>query len=123
MQPTHFIILVLSIVLTASLVRIAIKAFAKDRARQFAEGQAAGRVEGRSEVEGLINKDLQLLLEITNTLQLAHKTWLSLPGTEPYRGKVITQLDELRKVALRIRDQGPTQQAESVDPSQQERAA
>lgn len=110
MHPTHFLIAALGMALAYSLFRIAAKALAADRRYQFAEGKAAGRVEGRadrlSEHNALQMADLHTLLEISNTLHVAHKTWRAIPHTEKYRAQATKHLNDLNQIAKRIRDQG-----------------
>jgi len=108
MQSIHYIILALGAALAFSLFRIAVRAIAKDRHYQYAEGKAAGRIEGRSERLSEHNSlqlaDLQTLLEISNTLHVAHKTWRAIPNTEKYRARVTEHLNDLNAIAKRIRD-------------------
>jgi hypothetical protein len=110
MQPIHFLVLALVTALIYSLFRIGVKAVTKDRLYQFAEGKAAGRIEGRaervSEHNALQMADLHTLLEISNTLHVAHKTWRAIPHTEKYRAQATQHLNDLNKIAKRIRDQG-----------------
>jgi hypothetical protein len=125
MQTTHFLILALVIALVTSLFLITIKALAADRRRQFAAGKTAGRIEGRSarvsEHNALQLADLQTLLEISNTLHVAHQTWCALPNTDAYRARVAVNLKALDKIARRIREEG---QAIVIDaPVAQEKAA
>lgn len=110
MQPIHFFVLALVTALIYSLFRIGVKAVTKDRLYQFAQGKAAGRIEGRaervSEHNALQMADLHTLLEISNTLHVAHKTWRAIPHTEKYRAQATQHLNDLNKIAKRIRDQG-----------------
>lgn len=110
MQPIHFLVLALATALIYSLFRIGVKAITKYRLYQFAEGKAAGRIEGRaervSEHNALQMADLHTLLEISNTLHVAHKTWRAIPHTEKYRAQATQHLNDLNKIAKRIRDQG-----------------
>lgn len=124
MQPIHFIIFALTAALAYSLCRIGAKAIAKDRRYQFAQGKAAGRIEGRtdrvSEHNALQMSDLQTLLEISNTLHVAHKTWRAIPHTEKYRAQATKHLNDLNTIAKRIRDEG---QPEKTVATEQENAA
>jgi len=114
MQPIHFLVLALVTALIYSLFRIGVKAVTRDRLYQFAEGKAAGRIEGRiegraergSEHNALQMADLHTLLEISNTLHVAHKTWRAIPHTEKYRAQATQHLNDLNKIAKRIRDRG-----------------
>jgi hypothetical protein len=108
MQPMHLLTLILVVILAFSLARIATRALAKDRRYQFAQGRAAGRIEGRSEKlsahNALQQEDLQTLVDISTTLNVAHKFWLQLPGTEPYRLRVVEHMNALSWIATRIKD-------------------
>lgn len=50
----------------------------------------------------LSRDDIQLLLDIATTLSVAHKFWLPIQGTEPWRARAATQLTQLNKIANRI---------------------
>lgn len=106
MQPMHFLILALAAVLGFSLIRITTKALAKDRRYQFAQGKAVGRIEAQSEKlsahNALQQQDLQTLVDISTTLNVAHKFWLPMTGTEPYRRRVEEHLKALNRIATRI---------------------
>jgi hypothetical protein len=110
----HFLTLILVVVLAVSLARIATRAIAKDRRYQFAQGRAAGRIEGRSEKlsahNALQQENLQTLVDISTTLNVANKFWLGLPGTEPYRLRVVEHMKALGRIATRIKelDQAPS---------------
>lgn len=114
MQSMHFLILILGGVLGFSLIRIATKALAKDRRFQFAQGRAAGRIEARSAKlsahNALQQQDLQTLVDISSTLNVAHKFWLPITGTEPYRRRVVEHMAALSKIATRVKalDQTPS---------------
>lgn len=50
-----------------------------------------------------LNKaDLQVLVDTAATLSLAHKTWLPVKGTEPWRARAATQMEQLNGIAHRI---------------------
>lgn len=52
---------------------------------------------------GLLTKDdHQVLLDTATTLGLAHKTWLAIKGTEPWRARAATQREQLNSIAHRI---------------------
>lgn len=124
MQSIHYIVLALGAALAFSLLRIAVRAVAKDRRYQYAEGKAAGRIEGRSERLSEHNTlqlaDLQTLYDISNTLQTAYKTWRLIPGTESYRLQAENQLKALHAMAIRIRNEGQDSDIRTVE---QEKAA
>lgn len=50
----------------------------------------------------LTKADLQLLIDTAETLGMAHKTWLPIKGTEPWRARAATQLELLNGIAHRI---------------------
>ncbi|MCW6058270.1 hypothetical protein [Pseudomonas fragariae (ex Marin et al. 2024)] len=50
----------------------------------------------------LTKADLQVLADTAITLGLAHKTWVHIKGTEPWRTRATTQLQELNAIVLRI---------------------
>ncbi|WP_116886313.1 hypothetical protein [Pseudomonas syringae] len=50
----------------------------------------------------LTKADLQVLLDTATTLGLAHKTWVHIKGTEPWRTRATTQLEQLNAMVLRI---------------------
>jgi len=50
----------------------------------------------------LTQADLQLLLDTATTLGMAHKTWLPIKGTEPWRARASAQLELLNGIARRI---------------------
>lgn len=50
----------------------------------------------------LTKADLQVLSDIAITLGLAHKTWVHIKGTEPWRTRATTQLEQLNSIVLRI---------------------
>ncbi|WP_110951289.1 hypothetical protein [Pseudomonas bohemica] len=112
MQPIHLLILALGVALAFVLFRITTKALAKDRRFQFAQGIAAGRIEGQSEKlsehNALQQADLQTLIDVSTTLHVAHKFWTPITGTEPYRRRVVEHLKALNRIATRIQQQGQT---------------
>lgn len=64
-----------------------------------------------SQLEGQLNAgytgsltkaDLQVLSDTAITLGLAHKTWVHIKGTEPWRTRATTQLEQLNAMVLRI---------------------
>ena len=124
MQSIHFIIFALAAVLAFSLCRIGAKAIAKDRRFQFAQGKAAGRIEGRAERvtenNALQMTDLRTLLEISNTLHVAHKTSRAIPHTDKYQAQATKHLNDLNRIAKRIRDEG---EAGTTGTVKQEQAA
>jgi hypothetical protein len=124
MQPIHFIVLILAAALVYSLFRIGVKAAAKDRRYQFAEGRAAGRIEGRaervSEHNALQQSDLDTLLAISKTLQVAHRMWCAIPHTNKYQARAAEHLADLNKIATRIQAEC---QASITDAVEQEKAA
>lgn len=122
MQPIHFIALILAAGLVYSLLRIGIKAVAKDRLYQFAEGRAIGRVEHLAEQKAQQVTDLATLQDISTTLRAANQTWQRMPGTEPYRARVTSQLIALSEIAARIRQQQPNE-ARNTETVDQEKAA
>ncbi|KOP57853.1 hypothetical protein OX90_06915 [Pseudomonas coronafaciens pv. porri] len=50
----------------------------------------------------LTKADLQVLSDTAITLGLAHKTWVHIKGTEPWRTRATTQLEQLNAIVLRI---------------------
>ncbi|MCJ8177338.1 hypothetical protein MRS45_14665 [Pseudomonas viridiflava] len=46
--------------------------------------------------------DIQVLLDTATTLDLAHKTWTPMKGTEPWRARAASQLAYLEGLAHRI---------------------
>lgn len=50
----------------------------------------------------LTKADLQVLSDTAITLGLAHKTWVHVKGTEPWRTRATTQLQQLNAIVLRI---------------------
>lgn len=50
----------------------------------------------------LTKADLQVLSDTAITLGLAHKTWVHIKGTEPWRTRAATQLEQLNSIVLRI---------------------
>lgn len=50
----------------------------------------------------LTKADLQVMSDTAITLGLAHKTWVHIKGTEPWRTRATTQLQELNAIVLRI---------------------
>ncbi|RMS10192.1 hypothetical protein ALP72_04492 [Pseudomonas coronafaciens pv. coronafaciens] len=50
----------------------------------------------------LTKADLQVLSDTAITLGLAHKMWTSIKGTEPWRARAATQLEQLNSIVLRI---------------------
>ncbi|WP_268800660.1 hypothetical protein [Pseudomonas huanghezhanensis] len=50
----------------------------------------------------LTTADLQVLSDTAITLGLAHKTWVHIKGTEPWRTRATTQLEQLNSIVLRI---------------------
>ncbi|MCK9775933.1 hypothetical protein [Pseudomonas syringae] len=50
----------------------------------------------------LTKADLQVLSDTAITLGLAHKTWVHVKGTEPWRTRATNQLQELNAIVLRI---------------------
>lgn len=121
MQPYKIIIGALIAILLVSFARIISKGQARKQRIEFARGRAAGRKEAREETHALIVNDLQTLNDISETLQLAHRFWLPIQGTQPHRKRVVDQLDAIRKIALRIRDQQQTPNSTVV--TDQENAA
>ena len=73
---------------------------------------------------GTLSKDdLQLLLDIATTLTVAHKFWLPIQVTEPWRARATIQLTQLSKIANRIlesiRAQHPAQpDAPTIQPGE-----
>jgi hypothetical protein len=120
----HFLILAIVAILGLSLFRITIKALAKDRRFQFEQGRASGRIEARSEKlsahNALQHQDLQTLVDISTTLNVAHKFWLPIAGTEPYRRRVVEHMNALSQIATRIKE---LDEAPSDTQSAQEKAA
>ncbi|KPY05801.1 hypothetical protein ALO61_102333 [Pseudomonas savastanoi pv. nerii] len=50
----------------------------------------------------LTKADLQVMSDTAITLGLAHKTWVHVKGTEPWRTRATTQLQQLNAIVLRI---------------------
>ncbi|KTB75349.1 MULTISPECIES: hypothetical protein [Pseudomonas] len=50
----------------------------------------------------LTKADLQVLSDTAIALGLAHKTWVHVKGTEPWRTRATNQLQELNAIVLRI---------------------
>ncbi|WP_122585053.1 hypothetical protein [Pseudomonas viridiflava] len=50
----------------------------------------------------LTQADMQVLLDTATTLDLAHKTWTPMKGTEPWRARAASQLAHLEGIAHRI---------------------
>lgn len=50
----------------------------------------------------LTKADLQVMSDTAITLGLAHKTWVHIKGTEPWRTRAATQLEQLNRIVLRI---------------------
>ncbi|MBP0938976.1 hypothetical protein V2K16_01925 [Pseudomonas alliivorans] len=50
----------------------------------------------------LTKADLQVLSDTSITLGLVHKTWVHVKGTEPWRTRATTQLQDLNAIVLRI---------------------
>ncbi|KPY34587.1 hypothetical protein [Pseudomonas syringae] len=50
----------------------------------------------------LTKTDLQVLSDTAITLGLAHKTWVHIKGTEPWRTRATTQLEYLNAIVLRL---------------------
>ncbi|PBP70579.1 hypothetical protein CCL15_13615 [Pseudomonas syringae] len=50
----------------------------------------------------LTKADLQVMSDTAITLGLAHKTWVHIKGTEPWRTRATTQLEHLNAIVLRI---------------------
>ncbi|MEE5122131.1 hypothetical protein V2K50_20000 [Pseudomonas alliivorans] len=50
----------------------------------------------------LTQADMQVLLDTATTLDLAHKTWTPMKGTEPWRARAASQLVHLEGIAHRI---------------------
>ncbi|WKW33929.1 hypothetical protein KIH13_09470 [Pseudomonas viridiflava] len=50
----------------------------------------------------LTTADLQVLLDTATTLDLAHKTWSPMKGTDPWRTRAASQLAHLEGIAHRI---------------------
>lgn len=63
----------------------------------------------------LTKADLQVMSDTAITLGLAHKTWVHIKGTEPWRTRATTQLEHLNAIVLRILGQvrGGSRSAES----------
>lgn len=64
--------------------------------------------------------DLQVLLDTATTLDLAHKTWTPMKGTEPWRTRAASQLAHLEGIAhrmvvdIRATDRPPVATAEAA---------
>ncbi|MBD8186174.1 hypothetical protein IFU20_08290 [Pseudomonas viridiflava] len=64
---------------------------------------------GNSPTRLLTQEDTQVLLDTAITLDLAHKTWTPMKGTEPWRARAASQLAHLEGIAHRIlADLSPT---------------
>lgn len=50
----------------------------------------------------LTKEDLQVLIDTAHTLGMAHRTWHSIKGTEPWQARARTQLEALNNIAQRI---------------------
>lgn len=50
----------------------------------------------------LTKADLQVLSDTAITLGLAHKTWVHIKGTEPWRTRATIQLEQLNAIVVRI---------------------
>ncbi|WP_122582032.1 hypothetical protein [Pseudomonas viridiflava] len=50
----------------------------------------------------LTQADMQVLLDTATTLNLAHRTWVPMKGTEPWRVRAASQLIHLESIAHRI---------------------
>jgi len=50
----------------------------------------------------LTRADLEVLIDTAETLGMAHKTWLPIKGTEPWRARAAAQLELLNGIARRI---------------------
>jgi len=50
----------------------------------------------------LTQEDIQVLINTATTLDVAHKFWIPIKGTEPWRDRAATQLSQLNKIANRI---------------------
>lgn len=86
-----------------------------DKAKHYCAGRTAALQQARLEKDRLTTADLQTLLDITNTLRLAHSTWLPMPGTEPVRARVVIQLTALNKIASRMGNEPSAYQAMPTD--------
>lgn len=109
MQLQNIALIIIAIIISSgvsyALFIIARYAITSDHARHYNDGKALGVQQGRAEVGGLLVTDLQTLADITNTLRLAHSTWLPIIGTEPHRARVVAQLKALNSIAARIRSE------------------
>ncbi|MEE4079971.1 hypothetical protein [Pseudomonas viridiflava] len=47
----------------------------------------------------LTQADMQVLLDTATTLDLAHKTWTLMKGTEPWRARALSQIAHLNEIA------------------------
>jgi hypothetical protein len=52
----------------------------------------------------LTKQDMQTLLDIVATLDMAHQTWLPMRGTEPWRAKAAAQIKSINTLANRVLD-------------------
>ena len=52
----------------------------------------------------LTKRDMQTLFDIVETLDMAHKTWLPVRGTEPWRAKAAAQVKQINILANRVLD-------------------
>jgi hypothetical protein len=104
----HHIVMTIAAILALGMAYafylFVVYAVTSNHARHFGEGHAAGLHQARFENSALTTADLEMLLAITNTLRLAHSTWLPMVGTEPHQARVVAQLTALNKIAIRIRD-------------------
>lgn len=106
MQMQNAGIVIIAIIIAAgftyALYILATYFITSDKARHFRDGFTTGLRQARLESDRLKTSDLNTLLAITNTLRLAHSTWLPMQGTEPVRARVVTQLAALNEIAKRI---------------------
>jgi hypothetical protein len=107
MQIQHIAILIVALGLAGGLYLSVVYALTGAKSRHYRAGLIAGRLQARTENNALTLADLQTLVDISNTLRLAHSTWFPMPGTEPQRNRVVDQLAALHKIAIRVRNQGP----------------
>lgn len=66
----------------------------KDRLIESLQRQAAAHT--------LSDGDVQTFLDIVQTLSVAHKTWLPMTGTEPWRMRAKAQVEALNQIANRL---------------------
>jgi hypothetical protein len=52
----------------------------------------------------LTKQDMQIFLDIVATLDMAHKTWLPMRGTDPWRAKAAAQIKSINMLANRVLD-------------------